>query len=404
MALTPSEALVERLCKSSFLSLWSYPNPRASTGKELCDLLVVCDPHVIIFSVKEIGLADASDEVAVARWRKKAVEQSVKQLYGAERLLSRLGTVTRADGTAGFVLPPNERRHTHRIAVALGSGGLVDVDQGDFGKGFVHVLDDSSLAIVMSELDTITDFAEYLEAKEALVKSGTKLVLKGAEPDLLAVYIHRGRAFTTNAEFLLVEGDLWAQLTSKPEWRARREADSSSYVWDALIERIASDVLGPGLEFGTADQAEESLRIMARENRFFRRILADDFNDFMAAAAKKEIRARKAQSPSGVLYVLLAAGHDEPREHRKRELYLRCVAARNDMANYAPIVGLATEQYAKGKGHSIDVLLFDVKEWAPELREKVQAMQKELGYWTNPRYSQASHDEFPAPSSSAEST
>lgn len=64
MALTFSEALVERLCHQSFLSLWSYANPRAGAGKELCDLLVVCEPDLVIFSVKEIGLATpaTSDE------------------------------------------------------------------------------------------------------------------------------------------------------------------------------------------------------------------------------------------------------------------------------------------------------------------------------------------------------
>lgn len=50
--LTPSEALVSQLSTDSFLRLWTHPNPIGKGGKELCDCLVVCGPHIIILSVK----------------------------------------------------------------------------------------------------------------------------------------------------------------------------------------------------------------------------------------------------------------------------------------------------------------------------------------------------------------
>ena len=37
--LNPSERFVYSACKASFLSLWSYANPRGEPGKELCDIL-----------------------------------------------------------------------------------------------------------------------------------------------------------------------------------------------------------------------------------------------------------------------------------------------------------------------------------------------------------------------------
>ena len=52
---TPTEAFAHSVCRQSFLSLWSYASPQGRTpGKELCDILVVCDPDIIIFSVKEV--------------------------------------------------------------------------------------------------------------------------------------------------------------------------------------------------------------------------------------------------------------------------------------------------------------------------------------------------------------
>ena len=68
------------------MSLWAYRNPKQRPlGKELCDVLVVCEPDVLIFSVKDIAVKDAPEPVVAAkRWLRKAVEASCKQI----RLLS----------------------------------------------------------------------------------------------------------------------------------------------------------------------------------------------------------------------------------------------------------------------------------------------------------------------------
>jgi hypothetical protein len=87
-----SEQFVFKLCRRSFLSLWSYASPRGKGGKELCDILVVCDPHVIIFSVEEVNYIETDDTVVGwERWRRSAIEESSGQIYGAERWL---GTAT----------------------------------------------------------------------------------------------------------------------------------------------------------------------------------------------------------------------------------------------------------------------------------------------------------------------
>ena len=62
--LTESERYLANLCEKSFLSLWSYPNvfrdqgrkEGKGDGKELCDLLVVFDRDVIIFSDKSCAV------------------------------------------------------------------------------------------------------------------------------------------------------------------------------------------------------------------------------------------------------------------------------------------------------------------------------------------------------------
>src|SRR6266545_2747485 len=83
-----AEQLVARLARRSFLALWSYANPRGKKGKELCDVLAVCDPNVVIFSVKDLAMpATGNVRVDWQRWHRGAIDESVKQIHGAERWL-----------------------------------------------------------------------------------------------------------------------------------------------------------------------------------------------------------------------------------------------------------------------------------------------------------------------------
>ncbi len=149
--LNSSEEFVHWLCRRTFLSLWSYASPRGKKGKELCDILIVCEPDIVIISVKEISVKNSSaGGVAASRWSREAIAGSVKQIYGAERHLSGSDHVIRADGSDGLPLPQSSSRRIHRIAVAFGSEGDIPYTMGDFGKGFVHVMDERSIQIVLS--------------------------------------------------------------------------------------------------------------------------------------------------------------------------------------------------------------------------------------------------------------
>ena len=147
------------------MSPWTIENPLGKeAGKELCDVLIVCDPDVVIVSVKDIEYKPTGDvTTGMQRWTARAVEASMKQIYGAERVLSRMNRVKAKDGTEWLHLPPKDRRRTHRIAVALGAKGEVAIADGDSGKGFVHVLDETGV-FTLAELDTITDVAFSLTA------------------------------------------------------------------------------------------------------------------------------------------------------------------------------------------------------------------------------------------------
>ena len=127
-----SEEIVSMLCRRSFLSLWCYANPQGKDStKELCDNLVVCDPNVIIFSVKDKKLGNSGDiELDWKRWLRDAVEKSYGQAYGADRLISRTTHVVTSGGEAALPFPDADGRRVYRIVVA--------VRWGQTGSSFVR--------------------------------------------------------------------------------------------------------------------------------------------------------------------------------------------------------------------------------------------------------------------------
>src|SRR4051794_38758342 len=95
---TPSERYLTHLGRRSFLSLWSYSNlftdegrhHGKGDGKELADLLVVFDTHVLIFSDKHCEFPTHPDlKISWARWYKRAIEKSARQAVGARSWLLR---------------------------------------------------------------------------------------------------------------------------------------------------------------------------------------------------------------------------------------------------------------------------------------------------------------------------
>lgn len=205
-----SEKYVARLCEKTFLSLWSYPSPRGKdTRKELCDILVVCDPDVIIFSIKEVEVKDSGNiSREWARWIKRSIDESVKQIYGAEGWINKSSHVITKDGKIMLPFPDGLCRKIHRVAVALGRGDKWPLYLGDFGKGFVHTFDEISLDIVMNELDTITDFVKYLSDVETFLTKGVEITLNGGEEDLLALYLTNGRVFPDKFNALYLDDNL----------------------------------------------------------------------------------------------------------------------------------------------------------------------------------------------------
>lgn len=396
--LNEAEEFVYAICRKSFLSLWSYANPRGKeSGKELCDILVVCEPDIVIFSVKDIRMTDSGDPaVDRQRWRKKAIEESCKQIYGAERYLKSASHVVGKDGSQGLPLPKDITWRVHRVAVAIRHEGKAPIEFGEFGKGYVHVFDKDACNVIMRELDTITDFVDYLIAKEALYEADVATLLQGEEEDLMALYLHQGRVFPQGPDLLVLDSGLWVSLQRKPEYRRKKTEDAESYTWDSLIEWLLASNPAiadePGPSFTEVDLA---IRTMARENRFGRRLLGKALSEFLVHAKDGRISSRITPSPSGITYVFLYVQPGLESRDIQAELGCRCLIARGLRLESQTVIGLGIQEWKAGRGSASCLVYLNMEDWSEKDEATMRAMQSELGYFSAPLTKRMIEDEYP---------
>jgi len=385
--LTASEKFVAQLCERAFLKLWSHPNPIGKKGKELCDSLVVCGPHVIIISVKEIEYKDTRDQTGYDRWVKKALKGSTDQIWGAERWLQSVDEITRIDGRK-VSLPPHEKRQYHRIAVALGGKDSVPISWGEFKSGFVHVCDEKSLGILFSVLDTITDFTDFLIASENFFSKNMKVIFDGGGiEDLLGLYLTEGRTFERLSKetpvLLMISNDLWSGFSKSDEFKEMQKEFSISLFWDKLINHLTEDLLTDGMvifENGKITNNDLALTEMALLPRWVRAQYSEKLKQLHSP--DQEIRASILTGPDETAFVLLIAS-SEDRKARILELQLRSLVVRGRIPGCKTVVGIATDKAGTSKvGYSHDIGYMHLPEWNDELDAKVTEMQKKLGYFS----------------------
>jgi hypothetical protein len=395
---TASERQLYELCRHSFLSYWSFLNPHrpdARTSKELCDVLVVCDRHILVFSDKSIAFPEGNPELAWMRWKKRSIVGSVRQLHGAHRYLQLPDPQIYADRAQKERLRcdvvPSADRDIHLIAVANGAtdacskllnepiGTLMlsnDVHDtspfvvGDVGHGgsFVHVFTDLSLGMVLNEFDTVTDLVNYLRNRASFFRGSMNLSIRGEE-ELIPLYF-RGyssqskdydiaRAIATKSDrpnHVWIEGGFYEDMIKRPEYIARRERNKVSYLWDSLIERFAGHQLR-----GTATQIrppgferhEGVIRFMALEPRLSRRSHSEQLlHAIYGFRSDRDIAARTILPDHGrgsLAYLFLqmrpppARSYEEYRRVRGYFLQLYAMALLHDHSTLDRVVGISTE-------------------------------------------------------------
>jgi len=455
---TDAERYLKRLCDKTFLSLWSYPGiyrdqgrNGKGDGKEVCDLLVVFERDVVIFSDKYCEFPRTGNlELDWCRWYRRAVLESANQVWGAERWIKshadRLFLDRGCTEAFPLDLPDVASTRFHRIVVAhnasqpcreeLGgsgslmlmprivgpmhfdprSGGVLPfaIGQIDPAKGYVHVLDDTTLDTLLQTLDTISDFVNYLTKKEKFITSGLLLAATGEE-NLLGYYLgelnNQGEhdfVFPADANAVAVDEGFWEDFKRSPERARQLQADRISYTWDRIIEKFAHHIFGGTSLYNShpriADQVVP-LRFMSREGRTRRRMLSTLLLEFLEKTPTRQMRATRVLKPSypcDPYYVLLLLSVpdgkpiEEYREVRRLLLEDLCKAAKLECPDAQDIVGFATEPGLEGD-KTEDVIYLDARNWTPELQADAEEIREDLKLLKQLTMHQGRFHEYPKP-------
>lgn len=437
---TESERYLISLAKKAFLSLWSYPNVYTDEGrhgngdgKELCDLLIVFGNDVILFSDKACKFTDHEDiNVAWYRWYRRSIEKSAKQLNGAESWLKRFPERIFLDRNCKTRLPiklPQEpERRIHLVAVTRGasehaksywgggSSGSLFIDTKLVGndhkntpfrvgwvlpnKRLVHVFDETTLDIMLGELDTVSDFISYLTKKEErFTTPGVNFVIPGEE-ELIAFYLqhydfnreeHYFPEVPEGALVVLKEGD-WVKLKKSTQYQSRYEANEISYLWDTLIEFQNEHILnGSAITLmGEPSPAknEQVMRLMAEENRLSRRILGESIYlaNSINEPGKRFTRTILSASCEGRAYIIMSVSkpqecsQEQYLEIRRGDLLLHAYGCKLKFEKIKEFIGIT---FAPGQTalNSIDYFYmhlgenpFDAK-FAEEIKQQLSQAQ-----------------------------
>ena len=441
--LNKSEGYLAELCNRTFLSMWSYPNLYRAKGKELADLIVAFGEHILIFSDKDCAYPTMHDPNSNwRRWFRRAVKKSAQQLWGAERwiqkhpnlvFLNRACTemfpfeIDAAKANIHLVLVAHGASNACMEAFAGGSGSMMlhspvkglDAHTRPFvigdlesTKTFVHVLDDTTLDIVMAALDTISDFVSYLSKKEELFRSDKEIFVTG-EDDLLPFYMTKMKEGEHDFDFpdeyngvLIPEGH-WQEFCDNPQRKAQIEEDKISYFWDDLIEKFNTHAL-EGSQYWVDQEgiisSEKVMRFLASTTRFERRILSKCFLGIISKTPA-DVCGRRVYLSTRVgmpFYVFVAFPKNpawtekENREVRRRHLIDCCTVIRSMYSNAKDIVGLATESGPDVAFRSEDSLYLDGRFWNEEMQKDAEEVQRRLGIFTRQNYYRIDESEFPA--------
>lgn len=383
-----SEEAAQYLAEKTFLEDWCYQNPKLPDGKELCDLLVVFDKVAIIWQIKDLKLQGDG------KYSRSGVDKNLRQLIGARRKLFELkSTVNLSNPRRGVeVFNPKQIKEVYLVSALMGRGQELFNFVEEFKDFTIHVFDSGFTQRVLEELDTVTDFIEYLRAKEDLLRTGKRMMILGGEEELLAYYLMNGRSFRDlkKADFITVSDGIWRSLRRKPEYKAKKIEDKISYLWDNLIGE-AHRSKSPDYEIVA--------REMARLGRFERRYLSKRLFE-AAVISHNEDSAhnsyRRVVPGKGVTYCFLFMDDPEPRERRKAVLATLCFIARGKFPGNKRVLGIATEKKIRPLSSDDFCLLF-MPSWSKESQQQMEDLQKQTGILTNPRVSKPlNEDEYPS--------
>lgn len=439
MGQTDTEKYLAQLCEKTFLKIWSYLNPYKSDGKELCDLIVIFENHIFVFFDRESKKFENKDKeikLTWQRWKKKVIDKQASTAIGAERYITSVKGDIYLDDKCQNKIPieiPNHGVIVHKIIVAHGaeaacksystnningSLGMIysdannDLDQmvtpfvvNQPIQDKIHIFDSYNLPIILNELDTVSDFTDYIIEKERVFQN-MKFMTYSGEEDLLAQYLINFDD-NTNKHYIIENNEIdgliipegtWQTYIQSESCKAKIEANEISYLWDNLIQHVGEHALNGRLT-GNANifSNENPIHEMAKEPRTIRRAISNRlyhaFNNFpdniTDNAPMRQITFVGSNEQNKAYLILQLAtadkisNYDEYTNMRKKMLEIACGAAKNKFNALELIIGIAMDAPKHRKEGSEDFIFFECSEWNESLKNEYLALNIHYNFFAD---------------------
>lgn len=449
-----SEKILYKICDKTFFKLWAFANPFRNDGKELCDLLVVFEKSVLVFSVKDIKFNKKTDvSIAWKRWKKKAIDKSIEQVEAAVKWLKNNPNKVYLDSKCEVALPviiPKEGVKYYSIVVANGSEEAckefsVDNINGSIGiiyskdvfysnncsspfvvrlssnEGLIHVFDSYTLNVILGELDTITDLVNYLETKEEAILKLFELMYCGEE-DLLAHYYssfdekngcYNILPLKEKGPVLMIPEGCWNSFINIEQYINKKEDDKKSKFWDNLFHRVFEEAIEDRL-IGDFDifKDEQFFQPIVKEPRIARRLFYKLITDAIKEFPKlnSNFIVKLIAFPSffpDIMYVFLQTWlgdtancsveycEETQRSVRKYYLEVACGVIANKFPKIKKVIGIAIYAPKYVVGNSEDFYFFDCEKMDYNELKEYEILGKELKILQNENINFYRIDEFP---------
>jgi hypothetical protein len=265
------------------------------------------------------------------------------------------------------------------------------------------------MPIVLRELDTVNDFAAYLDEKARAASVFDCLSYCGEE-DLLGHYLLNYNATTKRHVIgpkkhsvngvIIGEGE-WHDFVQTDLYENTKNENRISYFWDELIQRTCQNSLD-GTLGGNSDilLGESAIYEMVKEPRFLRRGLAEKmlfaverFPD--TGPFSRQVTFLPSFEPN-VAYVLLQLRAPDAfraapdyREKRQALLEIACGAAKNRFPYLVKVIGIGIDA-PKFSGGTVaeDFILMPCETWTDEMKAHYEEQNKEWNFFGTPEMRQ----------------
>ena len=432
--------MLAKFCERSFLKLWSYPNPFKDDRHELCDILAVFGDYVFIFFDRENQLPEVSEkdpQVLWDKWKRKVIDRQVNTAHGAERYIrSGRSIFLDAKGNTPFPLAIDPQKAIiHKIVIAHGAKDACKraSDQNVYGslaitycetdsvqtqpfhieidrKNPVHIFDSHNFSIILGELDTISDFSNYLDEKMRAIAKFDSLLYCGEE-DLLGHYLLNYDKETQKHLIGTKQDDVNSVMIGEGEWcdfiktdiyKNTKKKNQISYFWDELIQRTCQNALN-GTLGGNSNilRGQSAIFEMVKEPRFIRRALSDkirqavvNFPDHPNQFTRQVTFLPSHITTIGYVFFQLRtpeAYRMQPDYYDKRRtlLEIACGAAKNKFPHLTKVIGIGMDapKFA-GRTNSEDFILMPCETWENEMRAYYEEQNREWEFFGTPQLKQ----------------